>query len=285
MAKFLTTVGTSFYIEQIIINSTDSLTLVTPYLKLSRNLIERLSDADKEGVRITLVYGKSELANQEKKTLFSFKNIRIFFCQNLHAKCYHNGHQMIITSMNLYDFSERNNREMGILAEREKDEEIFSDTLKEIESIKNASKLEKDFDSKETRSQEATFQIDPNYPEIYNFHLPALSKALKNKYSDREIEFDEGIKIKGFPYAGVDLEVGGTINFIFDQSLNYDRIKSKNMGVVDADLPRIRFYWNYYKLNIYTEKNYEPELNSTGLEEKVNKFMQIIGAVHDQLKK
>jgi hypothetical protein len=284
MAKFLTTVGTSFYIEQIIINSTDSLTLVTPYLKLSQNLLERLSDAEREGARITLIYGKSELAQQEKNKLYSLKNIRIYFCQNLHAKCYHNEDLMIITSMNLYEFSERNNREMGILAEKEKDEEIFSSTLKEIESIKNASKLEKDFDNQEVKSQEVTFQIDPNYPEIYNFHLPTLSIALKNKYPDREVEFDESIKIKGFPYAGVDLEVDGRIDFVFDQSLNYDRIKSRNMGVVDADLPRIRFYWNHYKLNIYTEKNYEPELSSAGLEEKVNKFMQIIGAVHDRLK-
>lgn len=278
MAKFLTTVGTSFYIEQIIINSTDSLTLVTPYLKLSQNLLERLSDAEKEGVKITLVYGKSELAQQEKVKLYSLNNIRIYFCQNLHAKCYHNEDLMIITSMNLYEFSERNNREMGILAEKEKDEEIFSSTLKEIESIKNASKLEKDFNSEETSSQDVSFEIDPIYPEIYNFHLPALSKALKNKYPDRAVEFDEGIKIKGFPYAGVDMEVGGTINFIFDQSLNYDRIKSRNMGVVNADLPLIRFYWNYYKLNIYPEKNYAPELNSVGLEEKVNKFLRIVEA-------
>lgn len=101
MAKFLTTAGNSFYIEQIIIKSVKSLNLVTPYLKLSRNLIERLSDAQKEGVRITLIYGKNELAPKEKKKLFAFDNIEIYFCQNLHAKCYHNESSMIISSMNL----------------------------------------------------------------------------------------------------------------------------------------------------------------------------------------
>ncbi len=43
--------------------------------------------------------------------------------------------------MNLYEFSERNNREMRILFEIEKDYQIFKDTIKEIDSIKNSSEL------------------------------------------------------------------------------------------------------------------------------------------------
>lgn len=41
--------------------------------------------------------------------------------------------------MNLYEFSERNNREMGLLIERASDIDIYEETLREIESIKNAS--------------------------------------------------------------------------------------------------------------------------------------------------
>ena len=76
MAQFLTTVGNSFYIEQFIINSEKSLTLVTPYLKLSRNILERLSDAQREGVKITVIYGKNELAPNEKKNLFRIRQYR-----------------------------------------------------------------------------------------------------------------------------------------------------------------------------------------------------------------
>lgn len=40
--------------------------------------------------------------------------IRTSLCKNLHAKCYLNENEAIITSMNLYEFSQMNNNEMGI---------------------------------------------------------------------------------------------------------------------------------------------------------------------------
>lgn len=69
MAKFLTTAATSFYIEEIINEAENNLTLITPYLSLSNNLFERLVDADSRGVVINLVYGKSELSVNEKSKL------------------------------------------------------------------------------------------------------------------------------------------------------------------------------------------------------------------------
>ena len=97
MAKFLTTAGTSFYIEEIINEAENNLTLITPYLSLSNNLFERLVDADSRGVVINLVYGKSELSVNEKRKLDSLNQINIFYHENLHAKCYFNENRMIIT--------------------------------------------------------------------------------------------------------------------------------------------------------------------------------------------
>ncbi|MGB3182862.1 MAG: phospholipase D family protein [Cyclobacteriaceae bacterium] len=132
MAKFLTTTGNSFYIEQIILKADRHLTLCTPYLSLSKNLYDRLIDAGLRNIAITLIYGKSELNEAERLKIESFTNIEVFFCENLHAKCYLNEKSMIITSMNLYEFSERNNREMGILIEKGSDELIFQEALDEI---------------------------------------------------------------------------------------------------------------------------------------------------------
>ncbi len=56
MAKFLTTKGNAYHIEQLIINAANSLTLVTPYLKLSQSFLVRLKDADERKVVIVLVY-------------------------------------------------------------------------------------------------------------------------------------------------------------------------------------------------------------------------------------
>ena len=48
---------------------------------------------------------------------------------------------MIISSMNLHQYSERNNREMGIFIEKEDDYEMFIDAINEANSIKNSSRL------------------------------------------------------------------------------------------------------------------------------------------------
>lgn len=283
MAKFLTTVGNSFFIEQIILGSTEKLTLVTPFLKFSKTIVERLADAERKSIKITLIYGKNELPKKEKEILYSFKNIRIFFCENLHAKCYFNDSAMIITSMNLYEFSERNNREMGIYIEKESDEEIFKHALEEVESIQNASVLEKDFEIKEEKEIQSTLELDPNYDDRWNFHLPKLSKLLKEKYPDYEVNLNSKIEVKNFPYKGIDLEIGSTLNFTFEKSLNYNSIKYKKKEILNSKMPEIRFYWNYFKLNIYPEKNYVPELSSEGLNQMTDKYFKITETVYETL--
>jgi phosphatidylserine/phosphatidylglycerophosphate/cardiolipin synthase-like enzyme len=63
--------------------------------------------------------------------------VRLYFSKNLHAKCYLNEDKMIIASMNLYEFSQQNNREMGILIDtsNEHDKQVYDDATKDIDSI------------------------------------------------------------------------------------------------------------------------------------------------------
>lgn len=135
MAEFLTTNGVSYQIEQIITGAKAQLVLLSPYLRLSQNSFERLKDADRKGVRIIIVYGKEELKSEQKDLLSKLNNLDLRFCQNLHAKCYFNDNVMVITSMNFYDFSEKTNREMGVLILREQDNELFNKAFEEVKSI------------------------------------------------------------------------------------------------------------------------------------------------------
>lgn len=61
--------------------------------------------------------------------------MQLFFCENLHAKCYFNEEMMVITSLNLYEYSIKNNREMGVLIKKEKDPNLYRDAVKEVNSI------------------------------------------------------------------------------------------------------------------------------------------------------
>jgi hypothetical protein len=133
MGTFLTTHGTAFHIEQIIAQARARLVLICPYLQLSKTLLERLQDADRNGVKTTLVYGKSELSRDQQGALQQLRGLTLYFLQNLHAKCYFNEKQMVITSMNLYEFSEKTNREMGVLVEST--ESVYEDAVKEARSI------------------------------------------------------------------------------------------------------------------------------------------------------
>jgi hypothetical protein len=154
MAEFLTTSGASSGIENIIINAQQRMVLVSPYLRLSKTVFERLKDADRRGTKIVLVYGKDELEPEVHVQLSNLNNLDLFFCENLHAKCYFNEQQMVITSMNLHQFSEKNNREMGILIKLPEDTRIYRDAVLEVQSIVRASQPES------ARSSTTKGQID-----------------------------------------------------------------------------------------------------------------------------
>ncbi len=139
MAKFLTTKGTSSWIEDIIRNAKDELFLLSPFLNLSEKFFIRLKEADRQNVKIYLIYGKDELKSEAKRQLQQLKNLLLYFCKDLHAKCYFNEETMVITSMNMYEYSENNNWEMGVLVKKKEDRDIFDDVVKEVQSIINSS--------------------------------------------------------------------------------------------------------------------------------------------------
>lgn len=141
MAEFLTTSGTSNWIEKIIIEAKQQLVLISPYLKFSKTFQERLNDASKRGVNIVIIYGKDELKQSEKQMISSLEHVDLYYFVNLHAKCYYNENDMVITSMNMYEFSEKHNREMGVLIRKTNDVDLFENAVNEAISIRNNAKI------------------------------------------------------------------------------------------------------------------------------------------------
>ena len=137
MAEFLTTQGTAYALENIIINANKWLILICPYLNITENFLSRLHEAEKKGVKIYIVYGKGELKPAEKAKLQKLANLSLRYYKNLHAKCYLNEESMIITSMNLLEFSEKTNREMGVLIRKgdDNDKKTYEDAIREVKSI------------------------------------------------------------------------------------------------------------------------------------------------------
>ncbi|WP_271272843.1 phospholipase D-like domain-containing protein [Aliamphritea hakodatensis] len=135
MAKLLNTSATNFVLENLISKARKHVVLISPYLKLNKRIKKLIEDAILRGVSFHIVYGKQELHADEKSWLLSSTKIKLFFCDDLHAKCYLNEAYSIISSMNLYEFSQVHNYEMSILLSKKDDNDAYTDSVKEAERL------------------------------------------------------------------------------------------------------------------------------------------------------
>ena len=136
--KFLTTKGIAAGIEDIIQDAKQFIIIICPYVKVDKTYIDRLHEADRKGIAIQIVFGKKDMRDFEKDKFRDFRRLEVKFLENLHAKCYMNESTAIITSMNLYGYSEEHNREMGIEICREDNAVLFENIIKEAFSIYSA---------------------------------------------------------------------------------------------------------------------------------------------------
>jgi phosphatidylserine/phosphatidylglycerophosphate/cardiolipin synthase-like enzyme len=135
VAKFLNTSATNYFLEELIKMARDRLILISPFLKLNDRIKELLEDKNRLKIDVRIIYGKNELQNDEINWLSKLTYVRTSFCKNLHAKCYLNEENCIITSLNLYEFSQVNNNEMGIAVSRTDDSELYREAYEEAQRI------------------------------------------------------------------------------------------------------------------------------------------------------
>ena len=269
MAEFLNTKKLREYLNKIIETSQKDLIIISPYIQTSDNFIELLKKAEARGVETTIIYKEKEVKDFEKNKFRNIDNLNLLHHPNIHCKLYYNEKYLIICSMNLYDYSQRNNREMGVLFRRtsedrinnwhdykfgQDDESIFEDTITEIKSIINGSEFEKE--SRETRTIGFEMEIiKTNYDKILS-QCELYNKLSKNK---KFIPFKSGedwyCKCENF-LDNVDLtfENGKAkihLQFEEDRLLGiYDKLKT---NVYDNDYLKIncfRMYWTFHKSSI-----------------------------------
>jgi hypothetical protein len=134
MADFLDTTAISYRIERLLKDAQHRIVLISPYLKLRPRIRELIEDAVRRGVAVQVVYGKKEDCGGADQ-LRDMRGVQVTFCKNVHTKCYLNEQTGIITSLNLYDFSEARNQEMGVLFDRTTDPELFGQASEEADRI------------------------------------------------------------------------------------------------------------------------------------------------------
>lgn len=135
MAKFLQTTGVSFHLEELIKSTEDRLILISPYLQFHQRIRDHLQNLNVQKRDIRIIYRENKLQVEESNWLESQIGIRTSLCSSLHAKCYLNEKEAIVTSMNLYSFSQQNNDEMGIYVTKEQDPKLYDDIFDEVQRL------------------------------------------------------------------------------------------------------------------------------------------------------
>lgn len=194
MAKFLNTSATNFFLEELIKNAKERLFLISPYLRLNDRIKELLEDKNRMKIDIRIIYGKTDLHPEEIKWLQQLAYVRVSFCKNLHAKCYLNEASCIITSLNLYEFSQINNNEMGVLMTKAEDAQVFQDAYDEAQRIIRISdEVRISLDEVKT----AATEITPATENEVNFEKLTSGK-LAAKFNLRAAELHEKMTSKGW---------------------------------------------------------------------------------------
>lgn len=223
MAKFLNTTATTYHLEELIKKASSNLFIISPYLKLNNRIKELLEDKNRLKIDIRIVYGKKELQPDEINWLKNLSYIRTSFCKNLHAKCYMSENECIITSLNLYEFSQVNNNEMGVLISRDTDNQLYTDTYTEVQRIiriseevnLSADKIEPSLDKKQLEKVE-------NKP-IETSNLEAKNEPKKPRNFDK------------LTISKLAEKLGMTTNELSEklEQLGYIETKGKNIFLTD----------------------------------------------------
>lgn len=288
MPKFLNTKGLINWIPKIINETERELVIITPYMQLSDAIYECLVNANKRGVETIIIYRENKLSDKDKAKLLAIDNLNLLHHPNVHAKCYFNENYLLIASMNLYEYSEKNNREMGVLLhkidieEDDKleswrntidDDSVFADALDEILEIKNGAELEKM--SRETLEEGFEMEILKTKKEKAEDRLKLYNKVFVHKKFVLDSNCkrgDENSFICKSYIDKVDLKVTNRFEFCFNvednklkNSFDYFKYQKKEL---EYKFEGFKFYWNEPKvICLYIDKGHHVWQNTSDISE------------------
>ena len=189
MAKYLDTQAISSELMNLIKEAKEKIVLVTYSLKVNTQIQERLKTKSALGnISTHIIFGNTTLQPSELEWMRDIEDLKLFQKKNLHAKCYLNENKAIISSMNLYDYSQANNVEMGILIERKESEENWEKLIDDIFNLEiNAEEKIKPNDlflllEKETQEKVKDKEIVLSTTNIEYNYQQQLAKKLLEKY-------------------------------------------------------------------------------------------------------
>lgn len=132
--EILNTNECSARLEAIIQSARKYVILISPYMQLSPRIESLLHIKDQEGVAIFLV-ARERLKKEEYAKVKGLEKLTICIHPPLHAKVYFNEIEVLIASLNLYEFSQQNNTELGVAFARKEDKNSYFKVVDEFLNV------------------------------------------------------------------------------------------------------------------------------------------------------
>lgn len=122
--RLVTAAAMSWYLEKMFEEAKKVIIIVSPYIKMNTRIYHILKEKRESGVEIRIIY-REDFLHQEIAT-------QLFKRKNLHAKCFLTENDILLGSMNLYDYSQVNNDEMAIYLTKNENEALYSSIENEV---------------------------------------------------------------------------------------------------------------------------------------------------------
>ena len=173
--EILNTTETSKKILEVIKNAEKKLYIISPYLKMKDKYKKAI---ERKNIDVTVIYGKTDLNYFEEDFIFDCPSISLLYCDDLHAKIYMNENECILSSMNLYGYSENYNFEISTYFTQENKNQ-FKKVKNVIKEIKSCSLLEKVSVNKYKKSTKIGYCIRTGKQIDFNPEKPFCYEAWK----------------------------------------------------------------------------------------------------------
>ena len=201
MAEFLTTYGINHALQKLIEAGKD-IYLVSPYIRVAEQLRAYIKDANRDGAQFTIVCRREDLGASEMEWINQLDRVTLFSLDHLHAKCYLNEETAIVTSMNLYEFSQQNNDEMGFEVRKAEEEELYESIRHEVGRLIRKAKVVNSGKAPNSSGRtmippEAGKQKFPAKQDVEHPHNPGISTQGRNE------DFQSSLK-----YPSIEAQVG-----------------------------------------------------------------------------
>ena len=196
MAKFLDTKDIISSIQNILKNAKERVILISPYIDFDKREKELIEENNGNQVYVTIIYGKKKkqlkFNSGIKDWIKPMAYVKCIFHKDLHAKCYLNEKEAVITSMNIYEASQKND-EMGILITKKDDTEAYDDLFKEVNRIIKKNKPQMTL--KEPPVKKEGFCIRCKIPMKLDPSHPYCKKDYQqwNKFKDKDYKEKKGV--------------------------------------------------------------------------------------------